>query len=47
MLLLQVFIKEISPEQRKEINASKRDLRNGNFISQSELDEEVAKWAKE
>ena len=40
-------ILKLSPEQRQEINASKRDLRNGNLIAQSELDKEVAKWANE
>jgi len=40
-------ILKLSTEQRQEINASKRDLRNGNLIAQSELDKEVAKWAIE
>ena len=40
-------ILKLSPQQRQEINASKRDLRNGNLIAQSELDKEVAKWANE
>lgn len=40
-------ILKLSPQQRQEINASKRDLRNGHLIAQSELDKEVAKWANE
>ena len=38
---------QLSPEQRKEINASKKEISNGNFIAQLELDIEVARWANE
>jgi hypothetical protein len=38
-------ILKLTPEQSKEINDSQRDIRNGNFIEQSDLDKEVAKWA--
>ena len=38
-------ILKLTPEQYQEINDSQRDIRDGNFIEQSDLDEKVAKWA--
>ena len=38
-------ILKLSPEQYQEITDSQRDIRDGNFIEQSDLDEKVAKWA--
>ncbi len=38
-------ILKLTPEQRKEINESKKEISNGSFIEQSDLDIEIAKWA--
>ena len=38
-------ILKLSPEQSQEITDSQRDIKDGNFIEQSDLDEKVAKWA--
>ena len=40
-------ILKLTPEQRKEINASKKEIDNGIFIEQSELDKEITRWANE
>lgn len=38
---------KLTPEQRSEINESKKEIAKGSFIEQSELDKEIAKWANE
>jgi hypothetical protein len=38
-------ILKLTPEQYQEIVDSQKDISNGNFIEQSDLDKEVAKWA--
>lgn len=40
-------ILKLTPEQRQEINASKKEIGDGNFSEQSEIDKDIAKWANE
>ncbi|MDP3435332.1 MAG: hypothetical protein Q8T04_20530 [Bacteroidota bacterium] len=40
-------ILKLTPEQRQEINDSKKEICDGNFSEQSEIDKDVAKWANE
>ena len=40
-------ILKLTPEQREEINASKKEIGDGNFSEQSEIDKEVTRWANE
>jgi len=37
----------LTSEQKNEINESKREIKKGHFIDQSELDKSVEKWASE
>lgn len=37
----------LTSDQKNEIRESKKELRKGHFISQSNLDKEVEKWAEE
>ena len=36
----------LSPDQRNEIIASKKEIEKGLFIEQESLDKEISKWAK-
>jgi uncharacterized protein YktA (UPF0223 family) len=36
----------LSPDQRNEIIASKKETEKGLFIEQENLDKEISKWAK-
>jgi hypothetical protein len=40
----QSQVLHLTPEQRMEIDESKKDVEKGLFIEQSELDKEVEKW---
>ncbi|HNW49750.1 MAG TPA: hypothetical protein PKH79_01625 [Prolixibacteraceae bacterium] len=42
----QSQVLHLTPEQRMEINESKKDVEKGLFIEQSELDKEVEKWLR-
>ena len=37
----------LTSEQKNEINESKKEIKKGQFIDQSELDQAVEKWASE
>jgi len=37
----------LTSEQKDEINRSKKEIKKGQFIDQSELDQAVEKWANE
>jgi hypothetical protein len=37
----------LTSEQKDEINESKKEIKKGHFIDQSELDKAVEKWANE
>jgi len=38
-------ILKLTPEQHLEISESKKEIRKGHLLSQSDLDKEIAKWA--
>jgi hypothetical protein len=40
-------ILKLTSEQKNEINQSKREIKEGHFIEQSEIDKSVKKWATE
>lgn len=44
---LQPKMLSLTPEQRYEIYESKKEIKNGLFIDQSEIDKAVEKWANE
>jgi len=37
---------ELSPEQQQEIISSQEQIKNGLFVTQSDLDDEINKWLK-
>ena len=37
----------LTSEQKNEINQSKREIKEGQFIEQSEIDKSVKRWATE
>jgi hypothetical protein len=42
----QSQVLHLTPEQRMEIDESKKDVEKGLYIEQSELDNEVEKWLR-
>jgi len=40
-------ILKLTSEQKNEINQSKREIKEGQFIKQSEIDKSVKRWATE
>jgi len=40
-------ILKLTSEQKNEINQSKREIKEGQFIDQSEIDKSVKRWATE
>ena len=44
--IIESHILTLTPDQRFEINESKKDIGNGSYIDQFDLNREIEQWAK-